>query len=198
MRKQTLGIALIAAGLTLTATAAALGAVCRVQAAQAGEDAQLLLNALTQELEQQREAELYEPTPVEPSPAAGGQPLSWNGYELSGILRIPRLGLELPVMRTWSYELLRVSPCRYSGSAEGGNLILLAHNYPAHFGRLSELAAGDTVELEDIGGTVYRYEVAASETLGKAEPERLTAPGYPLTLFTCTPGGLSRYVVRCK
>ena len=53
------------------------------------------------------------------------------------------------------------------------------------------------MEFCDVNGTVYRYEVAATEILQKTELEQLTASEFDLTLFTCTNGGYSRYVVRC-
>ena len=34
-----------------------------------------------------------------------------------------------------------------------------AHNYPSHFGRLSELQSGDVVVFTDVTGTTHRYEV---------------------------------------
>lgn len=103
----------------------------------------------------------------------------------------------MPVLESWSYDLLQISPCRYSGSAKEGNLILLGHNYKKHFAPLEKLTVGDNVEFCDVNGTVYTYEVAATEILQKTELERLTGSGYDLTLFTCTNGGYSRYVVRC-
>lgn len=39
-----------------------------------------------------------------------------GGKEYLGILSIPSLGLELPVLSDWSYPDLRKTPCRYTGS----------------------------------------------------------------------------------
>ena len=50
-----------------------------------------------------------------------------------GILEIPALDLELPVISSWSYSSLRLAPCRYSGSAYKGDLVIAAHNYQSHF-----------------------------------------------------------------
>ena len=40
-----------------------------------------------------------------------------EGYDYIGVLSIPVLDLELPVMDSWSYPQLKLSPCRYEGSA---------------------------------------------------------------------------------
>ena len=94
--------------------------------------------------------------------------LEADGNLYIGILKIPALNLELPVMSDWSYPQLRTAPCRYAGSAYQDDLVIAAHNYRRHFGLLGTLAAGE-----------------------------MTDSGYGLTLFTCTPGGRTRLAVRC-
>ena len=58
------------------------------------------------------------------------------GEEYIGVLEIPALDLELPILSEWSYPRLRVAPCRYRGSAYLNDFIIAAHNYRAHFGLL--------------------------------------------------------------
>ncbi len=121
-----------------------------------------------------------------------------DGSRYIGVLEVPSLGLELPVMETWSYPNLRTAPCRYSGSAYQDSLIVAAHNYKTHFGRLKELKPGDEVRFTDTEGNVFRYVVAKLETLGKYDVEAMVSGGWTLTLFTCTYGGQSRVTVRCQ
>ena len=120
-----------------------------------------------------------------------------DGGRYIGVLEVPSLGLELPVMETWSYPNLRVAPCRYSGSAYQDDMIVAAHNYKTHFGQLKELRPGDEVRFTDTEGNVFRYVVAELETLGKYDIEEMTSGDWDLTLFTCTYGGQSRVTVRC-
>ena len=77
-----------------------------------------------------------------------------DGSRYIGVLEVPSLGLELPVMETWSYPNLRVAPCRYSGSAYQDDMIVAAHNYKTHFGQLKELRPGDEVRFTDTEGNV--------------------------------------------
>lgn len=119
------------------------------------------------------------------------------GYAYIGYLSIPSLKLELPVMSGWDYEKLDTAPCRYFGTMKGEDLVLLAHNYPTHFGKIGELELGEEISFTDMEGTVYRYRVAAHETLGPSEAEDMTQSGYALTLFTCTSDSQNRVVVRC-
>ena len=57
-----------------------------------------------------------------------------DGYAYIGYLTIPGLNLRLPIMADWDYPRLQIAPCRYTGSVETGDLILVAHNYKHHFG----------------------------------------------------------------
>ena len=196
MKRTLRGMILITLGLALAITAAVRFAMYDRAARAAGENAEALLVTLTEEIHMREEAARYDMA-VQETPASELPRATLSGYDLVGIIRAPSLGLELPVLDAWSYDLLQIAPCRYSGSAAGGNLILLGHNYEAHFAPLKEIAIGAVVEFCDINGTVYTYEVAATEILQKTELEHLTASDYDLTLFTCTNGGISRFVVRC-
>jgi sortase A len=131
--------------------------------------------------------------PAEEAPEA----VTVNGYDFIGILSLPTLGIELAVIRDWSYPNLKVSACRYSGSPDG-QLVILAHNYDRHFGRLGSLTAGDGVVFTDTGGKEYRYAVTGTEIKGKYELQDIVSGDWDLTLFTCTYGGADRVVTRCR
>ncbi len=115
-----------------------------------------------------------------------------------GILKIPALSLELPVISEWSYASLRKAPCRYSGSAYTGDLVIAAHNYSSHFGKIRELSLGDAVTLTDLDENQFVYRVAEVEILSPYAVEEMTNGDWDLTLFTCTVGGQSRVAVRCE
>ncbi len=121
-------------------------------------------------------------------------------YSYMGILYIPRLGLELPVMSDWSYPNLRIAPCRYSGTVGDGNLIIAAHNYNCHFGRISELVPGDEIIFVDGSGIQYTYTVMDSEMIGGQNGAAMEANSdyWDLTLFTCTYSGASRVTIRAE
>ena len=120
-----------------------------------------------------------------------------NGYQYVGVLDIPDLGLSLPVMNTWSYAQLKVAPCRYSGSVYTNDLVIAAHNYRFHFGHLKNLPMGSEVTFTDIEGNIFRYKVTSLETLQPDQTDTLVQGDWNLTMFTCTPGGATRVVVRC-
>ena len=120
-----------------------------------------------------------------------------DGYASIGILSIPVLDLELPVLTEWSYAKLKIAPCLYFGSCYEENFVIAAHNYQSHFGRLSELQPKDLILFTDISGKVHCYEVVLLETLPADATEEMITSGFDLSLYTCTPGGASRVTVRC-
>ena len=136
-----------------------------------------------------------EPEPTAPVPEMPTQTV--NGWDYIGYLSIPSLELTLPIQSQWSYEGFRVAPGRFAGSTYSKDLVLAAHNYPQHFGRIGDLQPGDTVCFTDMDGHVTHYRVAALETLAPEDVEGMLSGEYDLTLFTCTVGGKSRVTVRC-
>lgn len=120
-----------------------------------------------------------------------------DGVAYIGLLQIPALELELPVISRWSYDNFKLAPCRYRGSAYQGSLILAGHNYPCFFGRLKNLSQGDAVRFTDMDGNVFDYEVVALETMPPTATEEMESGEYDLTLFTCTVGAANRIAVRC-
>ena len=121
-----------------------------------------------------------------------------NGGNYIATLTIPSLELELPVNTAWNYENLKNSPCRFSGSAYTGDLVICAHNYDIHFGSIKYLDVGDSVILTDMDGNVFHYEVIETETLDPYAVEQMKSGDWDLTLFTCTVGGATRVTVRCE
>ena len=121
-----------------------------------------------------------------------------EGYECIGILSIPAIELELPVLTDWSYEKLKKAPCLYFGSYYENDFVIAAHNYTSHFGRLSALQPGDVVIFTDAAGKARYYEVVLLETLPENATEEMISAGFDLSLYTCTPGGSNRVTVRCK
>lgn len=118
--------------------------------------------------------------------------------EYIGILDLPVLGISLPVMSDWSYPQLKIAPCRYKGSAYTGDLIISAHNYERHFGRLTSMIPGDEVRFTDVDGNVFYYAVCGKEKLDMRNVQGMMEGEWDMTLFTCVPGGARRETLRCR
>ena len=106
------------------------------------------------------------------------------GRRYIGILEIGALRLKLPVLDTFSYRNIKVAPARFFGSVYDDNLILLAHNYQSHFGKLHLLQTGDEVSFteggrEPVTNFLFHGMINGGKILvSGAEPPPLEISGY--------------------
>ena len=193
---------LILGGLLLIAAALCLTAYNLLEAQRAAQAAE---HALRQ-LEEPEPAVTQEPSePAEPAPPAYVLDPTMemptrevDGILYIGVLEIPSLELELPVISAWSDALLKLAPCRYLGSAYLDDLIIAGHNYRGHFGGLPALTEGDEVAFTDVAGNRFVYAVSLVEQLPGTAIQEMEAGDWDLTLFTCDAGGTARVTVRCE
>ena len=196
------GSMLIALGALLLAAALGLTAFNLYEdhraAANAGAAAQQLRQELPAPPVNREETEAEAVPDYVLAPEMEMPTVTVDGQDYIGTLQLPSLELEFPVISRWNDSRLKLAPCRYAGSAYTGDLVIAAHNYSRHFGRLKELTEGDLVRFTDADGNVFTYAVAAREVLLPTAVEEMTAGEWDLTLFTCTLGGRSRVTVRCE
>ena len=185
-------------GLLLIAAALFLSAYNTMDSRKAGETSQQVIEQMCQTLPTEAAAETEAPAiPEYLLDADREMPVQTvDGRDYIGVLTIPSLELELPVISQWDYPALKVAPCRYSGSLYQDNLILCAHNYASHFGKLKNLQPGDTVQFTDMDENVVTFRMVERETLGPTDVEGMEAGDWDLTLFTCTVGGQTRVTIR--
>lgn len=120
-----------------------------------------------------------------------------DGHEFVGYLSIPKFNLELPIMAETNDAKLKIAPCRFYGSPMANNLVIGAHNYSRHFGKIGDLNPDDEIFFTDTDGNTYKYVVVSIEILQPNDVDILTNAEYNLTLYTCTYGGRTRVTVRC-
>ena len=77
-----------------------------------------------------------------------------EGISYVGVISIPALELELPVISSTTPANLQIAPCRYTGSAYLDDLVIGAHNYSTHFGRIKDLSYGDCITFTDMDGNI--------------------------------------------
>lgn len=121
-----------------------------------------------------------------------------EGYGYVGYVEIPALGLKLPVMSDWDYTRLEIAPCRQFGSSRTDDLVIAAHNFESHFGRLKEMSLGNTVRFTDMAGIVNTYRAEMIELLSPKDVDAVQNSGYDLVLYTCTRDGQERVAVFCN
>lgn len=214
MKNKLRGRILIAAGALLLMAAVSLVLFNRYRDHAAGEHASETLVQVKQYIEKQPPADT---SPAQPGDNAPGEaspdeaeteaqeqqeltPLELDGEQYIGMISIPKLGIELPVMRDWTEQNMATAPCRYSGSAVRRDMVICAHNYSSFFKGLDTLMPGDEVIYTLLSGKQYRYEVSWSELINGWDTPQMTdgSENWDLTLFTCTWSGWSRVTVRCN
>ncbi len=205
MRKK-LGFFLVAAGAVLILSALSLFLYNTIEDKKAGAEAESVLNDIlalvettasvptTARPEEAVTPEGESPAPTEPDNSPMTEVMI-GGHAYIGYLNIPVLELELPVMSTWSDYKLQIAPCRQLGSTKTDDLVIAAHNFPSHFGKLKDMRAGDVISFTDMDGVTIWYEVSSVHVIDPIWTDFVEDSGNDLVLYTCTVGGLQRVCV---
>lgn len=126
-----------------------------------------------------------------------------TNYSAESTIKIPSLGIEYPVLSTWSEELLKISVNKFWGPApnEIGNYVILGHNYKngKMFGKLKSINMGDIIELTDLTGRTIKYVVSEKYIIDPSDgscTSQLTNGRRKITLITCSNSGTKRLVVQ--
>lgn len=206
--KRKLGIVCMILGIGLVLGAVYLSMFNQQEDASAQKSSESVMPVLIQQIQENTketlpasetmpELEVYKPMNLLTEEEKKMTEVVIDGIPYIGYLSIPKLGLDLPIISTWNYQRLNVAPCRYAGTVRGENMVLMAHNYTSHFGKISQLEAGDTITFTDMDGEFTCYEVVGEDVLDSTAVEEMTAGVFDLTLFTCTYGGKYRLTVYC-
>lgn len=128
-----------------------------------------------------------------------------KSYYTESILKIPKLGIEYPVLSDTSDELLKISLNRLWGPDpnEVGNYVVVGHNYKSGkmFGKLPNIAIGDVCEITDLLGRTIKYKVYTTYVV---EPKDVSCTSQntngkrEITLITCVNGGKQRLIVKAE
>lgn len=192
--KRRVGIIMMILGAVLVFSALSLLFYNRMEDNKAGEQSKELLQGVLEAIDES--VSIIPDNYINPGNTEM-KAVEIDAYSYVGYISIPTLSLELPVMADWDYSLMKVAPCRYSGSSKDNNLVIAAHNYGRHFGNVLSLKPGDAVFFTDMEGNVNAYIVASIEILQPDQVSEMVEGDWDLTLFTCTYSGSERVTVRC-
>lgn len=119
-----------------------------------------------------------------------------DGNAYIGVISIPVLDLELPVMSECDEKKMKIAPCKYYGDVNTNDLVICAHSYKNLFRNIKNLNQGDKVIITDISNQAYVYEVEVIEILAPENVKEMIESEFDLTLYTCTNDNLNRITVR--
>ena len=205
MRKNNKGNFLIFLGILMILGALGLTGYNLWDANRAREAAEQITDQLIDKIDESVKDEETAAPYVDPNTPMPVEVI--DGYEYIGILEIPSEDLSLPVMNEWDYTRLKISPCRFTGSYYSDDLVICAHNYDKHLGRLLNIDLGVDVYFTNVEGLTIHYIVTNRETVEPTDVERMientgnsetSLLDWDMTLFTCNLGGQTRCAVRCS
>ena len=126
-------------------------------------------------------------------------------YYTIGVINIPSINVNYPILSTYTDELLKIAPCRFHGPNpnEVGNLCIAGHNYKnsKFFSKVPNLQLGDKIEITDLSGRMLTYTVYDKFIVNPDELEctsQLTNGNKEITLITCTNDNKQRYIIKAR
>lgn len=181
-------------------TAAAMAAAILLEAQRAEESSAQLLNWIQL---QSGPPGQHPSSPGEETNGAESEPAEpWEDLDVAGVLSIPDLGLELPVLAQSDEDLLQIAVGCFSGTyaPQPDRLIIAGHNYRGHFGRLDELSIGAAVCFQPLSGeeSTYTYTVEAVEWIDADDLDALYTGEWDMTLLSCNFDRSKRILIRCR
>ena len=124
-------------------------------------------------------------------------------YYTIGVINIPSINVNYPILSTYTDELLKIAPCRFHGPNpnEVGNLCIAGHNYKnsKFFSKVPNLQLGDKIEITDLSGRMLTYTVYDKFIVNPDELEctsQLTNGNKEITLITCTNDNKQRHIIK--
>lgn len=132
--------------------------------------------------------------------------ITFKGYKVIGIIKIPKINLEYPILEKTTNESLKYSITKFWGNDlnQIGNVALAGHdNYDGTmFGNLHKLKNDDEIEIMDLNKNSEIYKVYETYITNPDDMKVLEEkkPGQKeLTLITCNNTHKERYIVKaCK
>ena len=139
------------------------------------------------------------------------QKVEMQGYEVIGIVNIPKINLEYPILNIETSnpeetkEPMKISIVKYWGGNvnDYGNLSIAGHNNydGTMFGKTKQLETGDIVKLTDLNKNTINYEIYDKFVTDPNDVSILATNDKNIrevTLITCTDDSKHRVVVRCR
>lgn len=130
---------------------------------------------------------------------------SGDKYYSIGLISIPKIGLNYPILNKTTEELLKISPTRFWGKDpnEVGNLCIAGHNYRNNlfFSKVPQLQKGDIIEIKDLLGNIVQYSIYDKYIVrpeDTSSTSQYTDGKKEVTLITCTNDSVDRIIVKAR
>ena len=132
--------------------------------------------------------------------------IEFEGFKVIGIIKIPIISLEYPILEQTTDDAMKVSISRYWGGDINsyGNVSLAGHNNKitlTMFGKNKYLKIGDSIFLTDLTGNTIEYKIYDSFITDPDDVSILRTTDESvreITLITCTNGRANRLIHKAR
>lgn len=128
-----------------------------------------------------------------------------DGYDVEGIIEIPKIDIKYPIVSTTSDEAMKVAITKFWGTKinDIGNYTMAGHNYKngTMFGKTKYLEIGDRIKMTDLQLNTVEYEVFKIYTIDPDDVtciESVEPNTREITLITCTNGHRNRLITKAR
>lgn len=115
-----------------------------------------------------------------------------------GIIEIPLYDTRLPICGVWDKNDINKYPCRFTGSAYDGSLVIGGSDNKGQFDFMKLITVGDWVYITDTAGNRFSYTVAEILITDDISAENLCSAEFELTFYARNTFNLKYTVVRCS
>ena len=131
--------------------------------------------------------------------------VEYKGYNVVGIITIPKLELEYPIIDKTNEEAMKVSITKFWGNDVNdiGNFTMSGHNYMdgTMFGETKKLNVGDLIEMTDLLGRTIKYKIFDKYVIDPNDVKCVNSVEdgtREITLITCTNGRSNRLIIKAR
>lgn len=128
-----------------------------------------------------------------------------EGYKVVGIINIPKINIEYPILEKTNKESLKLSITKFwcEKINQKGNVVLAGHNNLNNkmFGKIDRLENGDIIELTDSQMVTVKYQVFDKYVIDPNDIDcifPIDENTREITLITCTNRDKNRLVVKAR
>lgn len=129
----------------------------------------------------------------------------YKGYDIVGIIEIPKINIEYPIINQTSDETMALSITKFWGNNVNdiGNFTMAGHNYfdGTMFSNTNKLNIEDTIKMTDLDGKTIEYKVFDKYIIDPNDVkcvQSVKENTREITLVTCINGRNNRLVVKAR
>lgn len=131
--------------------------------------------------------------------------VKYKDYNVVGIITIPKIGIEYPILDTTNEKTMKVAITKFWGNNvnELGNFTMAGHNNKdgTMFGKTKRLNIGDKIEMTDLTGKTIEYEIFDQYLIDPNDVscvKSVKENTREVTLITCANGRNNRLITKAR